>query len=273
MSKVKRFLFSKGSSVAYAVITAIFTLIPEDFFRIGIVNCTWKATTCVLINRLIVCIIIFLLSNILYYCYRKKRKEVAISDRTFSIKVEIGDLFAVKRGKKIINFDECFTTNVGSKPEDIKPDSVCGQYLTKYPIDDMQALMDKAGIKSIGKSLYNKKAKYASGTLIPRDDFMLMAFAELDKTGLGNLTYDKYLECLNLLWEQIDRYHGTEDVYLPILGSRITRFDKELTQQELLDIMIASYRLSPQKLKSPNILHIVCKEREGFSLNDIYGVV
>lgn len=46
----------------------------------------------------------------------------------------------------------------------------------------------------------------------------------------------------------------------------------DLTQQELLDIMIASYRLHPKKLKKPNTLHIVCKERDGFSLNAIFGV-
>jgi hypothetical protein len=43
-------------------------------------------------------------------------------------------------------------------------------------------------------------------------------------------------------------------------------------QQELLDVIIASYRLSPKKMKRPFTLHIVCKKCEGFSLNDIMGV-
>lgn len=97
-------------------------------------------------------------------------------------------------------------------------------------------------------------------------------FAKLDEGGRGFHIYESYLKCLDKLWEQIDLYHGTKDVYIPIFGSRITRFDKELTQQELLDIMIASYRLHPKKLRTPNLLHIVCKEREGFSLNNIFGV-
>ena len=114
--------------------------------------------------------------------------------------------------------------------------------------------------------------RYASGTIVPNGDYLLMAFAKLNQNGLGHLTYDEYLECLNSLWEQIDLWHGTSDVYVPILGSKITRFDKELTQQELLDTMISSYRLSPKKMKKPYKLHIVCREREGFSLNDIFGV-
>lgn len=178
----------------------------------------------------------------------------------------------IREGKKVISFDECYSTNVGDRPEDIKPESVCGQYLKNHPIDNIQNVIKKAGIHPSSKSLFKGKAAYTPGTLIPRDDYLLLAFAKLDANGLGNHTYDSYLKCLDKLWEQIDLYHGTDDVYLPVLGSRITRFEKELSQQELLDIMIASYRLSPKKMRLPNCLHIICKEREGFSLNDVLGI-
>lgn len=203
--------------------------------------------------------------------YRMMRNSVTISDRNSVIVIEYGDLIN-KGGKKVINFDECFTTTVGNKPEDVKPESLCGQYLTKYPIDDIQSMISNAGLKPMGLSMYGNKMCYEHGVLIPRDDFFLMAFAKLNNDGLGFLTYESYLKCLDKLWEQIDLYHGTDNVYLPILGSRITRFDKDLTQQELLDIMIASYRLHPKKLKKPNILHIVCRKREEFSINKVFGV-
>ena len=45
--------------------------------------------------------------------------------------------------------------------------------------------------------------------------------------------------------------------------------NESLTQQKLLDIIIKSYSLSQHKLKLPCKLHIICKEREGFSLNEI----
>ena len=273
MSKIWKLFTNKGSAAAYALLTAIFTVVPEDCFKFVMINDKWPDATNILINRLIICVIIFALANIGYCIYRKTRKKVTISGNNHSIQIEYGDLFSVNDGKVIIDFDECYTTKVGGAPGDIKPESVCGQYLSKHPINNMETLINDAGVKPAkGKSEYNGQTKYTPGTIVPNGDILLMAFAKLDKDGLGKLTYDEYIECLDTLWQQIDKYHGTSDVYMPILGSKITRFDKELTQQELLDIIISSYRLSPKKLRKPYKLHIVCRERDGFSLNDVYGV-
>lgn len=273
MNKVLKFLIGKGSAIAYAIITAFFTILPEECFKIVAVNTRWSETVNVLIVRLVVCLIAFIGANIGYSIYKRKRQKVSIAGKNYSMQIEYGDLLSISSGKIVINFDECFTTNVGEEPADIKPASVCGQYLKKYPINNMMELIDKADIKpERGKSQFKGMDRYPPGTIVPNGDYLLMAFAKLDQNGLGHLTYDEYLDCLNTLWEQIDLRHGTSDVYLPILGSKITRFDKELTQQELLDTMISSYRLSPKKMKKPYTLHVVCREREGFSLNDVFGV-
>lgn len=261
--------------MAGAFLTGMFTIVPEEFFsQIGFIGCLWSETTCVIVNRVITCIVVFFLFQLAYYCYRKHRRHIIIADRVFSMIVEYGDLQEIKDGKKVINFDECFSTNVGDKPEDIKAGSICGQFLTKHPITnaEMYNLIKSSKLTSCGESLYEKRPAYTPGTIIPKDDYLLMAFAPLDENGLARFTYDKYLECLDMMWREIDRYHGIDDVYLPILGSRITRFDKELTQQDLLDIMISSYRLSNSKLKNPNKIHIVCSKREGFSLNHVFGI-
>lgn len=262
----------KALAISSGIITAIFTVVPEDFFKYGFVTCNWPDSAVVCANRLIVCAVVFVLSCLGYFLYLKFRRRVTISNKSYTIKVEYKDLLKVKKGKKVINFDECYSTNVGSSPEDVKPESVCGQYLAKHPISDMAALIQSTGIQPTGTSRYNNTPSYTPGTIIPKDNYLLMAFAKLDEQGLGRMTYVEYLECLDKLWEQIDLYHGTDDVYLPILGSRITRFDKDLTQQELLDVMVASYRLSPKKMTKPSELHIVCRKRDGFSINGILGV-
>lgn len=272
MNKLKSFFLGIGSTTAYAIISAIFMFVPEDVFKRGFVQCGWDDSLIIIVNRIFLSVFVLIIANILYHLFRKFRKSVTIADSKSLIMVEYGDIIKITDGKKVISFDECFTTSVGDRPQEIKPTSICGQYLAEHPIEDMQSLIQTLGIHSTGVSQYNNLPKYESGTLIPKDDFLLMAFAKLDKNGLGKMTYAQYKDCLNTLWEQIDLYHGTDDVYLPILGSKITRINEALTQQELLDIMISSYRLSPKKLKKPFTLHIVCKERDGFSLNDVFGV-
>lgn len=57
---------------------------------------------------------------------------------------------------------------------------------------------------------------------------------------------------------------------IPILGAGLTRFEGEmLSQQQLVDIIISSYKLTPYKIKSPNALRIICRKSDDFSLDKI----
>ena len=273
MNKLKKVFLNSGSTAAYGIISAIFMFVPENVFKIGFIHCEWSDSFIIIVNRLILSAVVFVLANIIFQYCHKHRRSVVITDNKSPIKIEYGDIIHIEEGIKVIHFDECFTTTVGTRPQDVKPDSVCGQYLTAHPIEDIQSLIQTSNVRSLGVSQYNNLHKYEPGTLVPKEDFLLMAFAKLDKKGIAKMTYAQYMDCLGKLWQQIDLYHGTDDVYIPILGSKIVRFvDKDLNQQELLDVIIASYRLSPHKMKKPFTLHIVCKKREGFSLNDIMGV-
>ena len=81
------------------------------------------------------------------------------------------------------------------------------------------------------------------------------------------------MECLSILWEEIDKYYGQQDVCIPILGAGLTRFDggsgASIPQQELLDMIIWSYKLSSHKIKAPYKLRIICRRSEDFSLDKI----
>ncbi len=274
MSKIMKLLCSgKSSNIAYLLVMTVYAIIPEASYKIYKINAKWDDATSIIVNRLIVGLLIYIITALLYNCYRYYCTKVSVNWDNYSVQIEYGNIFEMAGGKKVINFDECFTTKVGEAPSDIKPDSLCGQYLTKHPINNMEELINQANIKPArGKSKFNKQTCYVPGTIVPNGEYLLMAFVKLSESGLGRLDYEEYLACLNELWKQIDLYHGTEDVYIPVLGARITRFDKELTQQQLLDIIICSYRLSPHKMKKPNKLHIVCRRRERFSLNNILGI-
>ena len=272
MNRLKRIFFDGAATGAYAVITAVFTIVPEGCLMPFKIDPNSDANS-VLFIRLLICVAVFLVAKAVSAIYKRKRKRVRITGDNYTVQVEYGNLLTISDGRPAVSFDECFTTKIGDAPSDIKPHSLCGQYLEARPIENMQALIDEAGVlPAEGKSEFNGLTRYTPGTIVPRGRDLLLAFARLDKNGRGYLTYGEYLDCLRLLWRQIDLYHGTDDVCVPILGSNILGLDRDLTQQELLDIMISSYILSPKRLKNPYKLRIVCRGREGFSLDHIKGV-
>lgn len=258
-------------TTAVGAVSLIFTFVPETFFGKYKFFPDVSDEVNIIVNRVLLFFAVIALIAIGYAIYLWCRKSVNIRGKNYNIKISYGDIFDIPESKKVIPFDECFTTEVGQAPAQVKPSSVCGQYLSRYPIDDICAIIEKTQIKPCkGKSKYNNQDRYESGRLVPNGDYLLMAFAKLDKDGLGRMTRDEYLDCLTILWREIDKHYGQTDVCIPILGSGITRLgDNALTQQELLDMIIGSYKLSADKIKMPATLHIVCKRRSDFSLNKI----
>lgn len=121
---------------------------------------------------------------------------------------------------------------------------------------------------------YKQMTRYDSGTIVPYGDDLLMAFAKLDEKGKGRFfSRDEYLQCLDLLWRELENYNAENDVCVPILGAGTTTFEggsgASYSQQELLDMMILSYKLSSHKIKAPHKLRIVCKKNDGFSFDNI----
>ena len=218
--------------------------------------------------------IVWVITAVGYKIYLHLKNKICIKGNNYKITVEYGDLLKTKKCKRVINFDECFSTNVGNAPADIKPTSICGQYLTANTNLNMQSLISNSQLKPLNaKSKYQQKERYESGRIIPNGNDLLLAFAKLDKNGAGRLTRDEYLECLSILWEEIDMYYGQQDVCIPILGAGLTRIagssGASISQQELLNMMIWSYKLSSHKIKLPYKLRIICRRDEEFSLNKV----
>lgn len=272
----------KSFSVAFAITTGIFTFVPESVFtKIQVfkrITGDWNVT----VNRVILLMIVYIISLTGTLLYYRSRRSISIKGRNYCIKVQYGNILKAdaiknfilrKKCWRVISFDECFTTSIGTEKWQINENSLCGQYLKKYPITNMQHLINATGLTPcVNKSKFRNSTCYASGSIIPRDGFFLMAFAKLNQDGLGEITYQQYLECLNLLWSEINKNYGQRDVYISIIGSGVTRMnDKELTTQELLETIVYSYKLNCNKIKSPYKLHIVCRKKDGVLLDEICG--
>ena len=204
-------LFKKSGAYAFAIISIVFTFVPETVFaRVVLIpedtlsQFAWVQNNIseinIILNRVIVFMFIWVVSAIACEGCRYSRNSIKIRGCNYKIIVEYGDLLKTKKCKRVINFDECFTTQVGTNPAEIKPSSVCGQYLNSHPYLDIQSLISNAKLKPLkSKSKYHHKERYESGRLVPNGDDLLLAFAKLDKSGLGKLTRDEYLKCLSIL--------------------------------------------------------------------------
>lgn len=273
-------------SWAFGIVTAVFTIVPESVF--GIITWIPEKTIAsvkvfqavpsevnIVVTRLVFFLLVWALVFVLFSLIFWLRPFIDIKGDNYTLRVEYGDLLKKKICRRVISFDECFSTNVGNGPGDIKPTSICGQYLVQHPEIDLHKLIDDAKLKpQKKKSEYENRPRYQSGTIVPNGDDLLMAFAPLDENGRGVfLSRDDYLACLNTLWKEIDKYYGQKDVCIPLLGAGLTRFENasgaSYSAQELLDIIILSYKLSSNKIKSPKKIRIICKRSDDFSLNKI----
>jgi hypothetical protein len=251
-----------------------FTFFPESLFAKWMFEPDWPQEYIIILNRVVFFLIVSVLVLIVMYLIRRYRTSIMIKGNDFTIKVEYGDIFKAANCKKVINFDECFTTKIGDAPEEIKPGSVCGKFLTGCGIDKEAVIQTinnyKAEQAPTEVSAFRNTPSYRPGTIIPfKDDYLLLAFGKLDEQGLCRMTREDYLACLDVLWKNIDTHHAMHDVAVPVLGSRITRFNDELLdQQKLVDMMIATYKLSSARMKG-NVLRIVCLRSDDFSLNRV----
>ena len=279
--------FIKSIKRALAIIGGLFIFIPESLFenfeiisqelldKSKIFSFLDVQDVNIIISRFLFFLLIFIITSIIYVCILRFRQCITIKGVNYIIRIEYGNIFKKKKCKKVISFDECFTTTVGDSTGDINPTSICGQYLLAHPDLDIEQLIKEANIiPARGKSKYQQKIRYNPGTIVPNKNDLLMAFARLDERGKGRFfSRDEYLECLNLLWKELENNYSENDVCVPILGAGTTCFEggsgASFTQQDLLNMMIWSYKLSSHKIKAPHKLRIVCSRNSDFSINNI----
>ena len=258
-------------TISLGIATTCFSFIPDDFFSqytlFTSIPQYWNDS----INRVIFALCICFFVYLILFLWERNLKCISINGKDYKISVQYGDILKAPNCIKVINFDECFTSEVGNAPYQIKPTSLCGQFLRNYPEVNPKELLSAHKIKPLRKhSDFGGKACYEPGTLLPLNDFLIMAFGKLNSDGRASMSRDDYLHTLNNLWKELNKYYNQSDIAIPVLGAGITSFQGEsLSQQQLVDIIIASYKLSSYKIKRPNTLRIITKKREDFSLNKI----
>ena len=265
--------FLKDSLVwGISISTTVFTFVPDSIIGLvklfGSIDDAWN----LLLNKIGILSLAIIFSSMLNKITNDKRNKRTIKGSGYTIQVEFGDLFKCENCQKVISFDECFTSQVGMAPHEIKASSICGQYLVMNPDLNIKGLIENAGLKPCKeRSKFNNQIKYKSGSIVPNGDELLLAFAKLDENGRGYFSSrEAYLDSLSVMWSEIHKYYQQKDVCIPILGGGLTSIgDTTPTRQELVDLIIESYKLHAHKIKNPQKLRIICKSRNDISLSRI----
>ena len=66
MNRITAIFMNKASSIAFAFIGFIFTIVPENVFGKGFIPCDWSDSTIIIVNRIITSLAIFVIVNLIY---------------------------------------------------------------------------------------------------------------------------------------------------------------------------------------------------------------
>lgn len=181
------------------------------------------------------------------WIYYNLKKSVAIKIRNTKIIIKEGDLFAEK-GKKVIAFNEYFDTQADDII--IAKGSLNGIFVKKY-ISDVGVLdqhitefLSNRKPVFIDQQRLGKKIRYDLGTIVPYEDFYLLAYSRFDENNCAYLENDDIAKVYLKMWSEIDILKACNSICMPVLGSgRIVRkFD--YTPQQLLELLLWSFRIS-----------------------------
>lgn len=218
--------------------------------------------------------IVFIAINVSIYIFLFVR-----ANKIINVKLDIdGSIVEIKEGNifkeedlKVINFNEYFDTKVDNKI--IAENTLNGQFIKKYVenIEELDNLIDQ----KLEKLDYNtnrkdgKKKRYALGEIVEYKDFLITSLSKFDDQNRANLTLKEYIGFLMNFWNSLDVIYTNRNVSITIFGSGITRF-KEITyisDQELLEIIIWSFKISKVKFKYPTKISIIIPKEKINKIN------
>ncbi len=210
--------------------------------------------------------VVLILIYVAIWIWTNKMSSVKLSIEGSEVHIKVADIFEQSQFK-VISFNEYFDTLVDD--EIIAASTLNGQFIRKFYGEKILELDSQIAEKLKNISGQNttrtigKKVKYPIGTIcVLSEDYLLTALSKFDDQNRAVLTMPEYLEFLINFWDQINRVYAMKCVATPIFGSGILRIkdNKNIKDEELLKIMLWTFRISEMKFKFPARLTIVIHE-------------
>lgn len=204
------------------------------------------------------------------------RRSIRLKINNSEIEVYFGDIFEDSAELKAISFNEYFDTQVDDKI--ISKRSLHGQFIEKLyagrvdALDDIIAADEHLPEMIAGENPTRpagKKTKYKLGTVCMAEEYLLIALSRFDANNKAFLEISDYISCLIAFWNEVDSVYNERTLALPVLGSGITRFRdyESISDQELLELIIWTFKLSRIKFTYPSKVKIVVWEKKSEKIN------
>lgn len=258
-------------TVAFAILAAVETIFAISSISL---NNIWGGYNW--ISKLLLILGMFVLIVIVAFVFKYCRTKKGISFNVHGIKVNIeqGDIFKVN-GWKVIAFNEFFDTKVDDIV--IAHNTLNGIFIDNH-IEDLRELQDKITNETDDNTNYkrytrNNKVAYPLGRIITYKDFMLLAFTHFDNNQ-AHLTQKDYEDCLRVMWTEICRTYANNPIFIPLLGSGITRFDgtPHKSKSNLLKCMLCTLRTSEVNINQPITILLTEEVIQDINIYEMKGV-
>ncbi|MCC0669214.1 macro domain-containing protein [Clostridioides sp. ZZV14-6153] len=221
----------------------------------------------------IVFVIFLLCIYISTWIYANIKCKAILNINNSILEIGIADIFE-EEDLKVIAFNEYFDTQVDNKV--ISETSLNGMFIKRYidNVDDLDeniktdACMNSKKIGMNESRLLGKKEKYKLGSVFEYNGYLLTAFSKFDNDNKAYLSMRDYIDFLLSFWDEIDRIYSGRTIAIPLLGSGITRFrEYHLSEQELLELLIWSFKISRVKFTYPSKVKIIIYEGKKDKVN------
>nr|MDH3093207.1 DUF6430 domain-containing protein [Bacillus velezensis] len=192
------------------------------------------------------------------------------------VEIKKGDIFEVPRNNyKVIAFNEYFDTQVDDVI--IARETLNGQYIKRYyshqDITELdQKIKDDVKLKieekNVERPFGGKTTRYSLGSVFKDMDFFLVAFSKFDRENRAQLKLNEYASRMLNVWNEINTLHASKEVFIPLLGSGITRHvDSDVGVNELLHIMLWTFQISKVKFREPAKVTILLYKNDHKKIN------
>lgn len=199
------------------------------------------------------------------WVWSNRLNKIDIDIEGSHVTIKVGDIFQ-QNGLKAIAFNEYFDTKVDNVV--ISENSLNGIYIKSHldiPVAELDNYIQTYGFEVIDAAgrnetrRFGKYSRYRIGTICVYKEYLLTAFSKFDENNKAQLTMPEYLEFLINFWDKVNNIYAQKSVSTPIFGSGITRIKghKNISDEDLLKIMLWTFRISEMRFKYPARLTIV----------------